>query len=127
MMEQVLAAVDVSRTFRRGPERILAVDGVSVGLVPGRLVVLEGPSGSGKTTLLNLLAGWERPETGEVQWRGAAIDPAKLDWSDLAVVPQRHGLLGELTALENVDSSTWIRLYPGLLQSMRQRRRHVVM
>ncbi len=103
MTAPVLAAVEVSRRYRRGPETVHAVAGVSLDLGPGNLVVVQGPSGSGKTTLLNLLAGWESADAGSIEWRGVAVDPAGLQWQELAVVPQRHGLLPELTALENAS------------------------
>lgn len=96
-----LAVADVTKTYRRGPELIRAVDGVSLGFPAGAVSLLTGPSGSGKTTLLNLLAGWEAPDRGAVLWDGSVrrTPPA---WSDLAIVPQRLGLLAELTVAENV-------------------------
>lgn len=100
-MSALLAAVAVSREFRRGGEVVQAVADVSLTLEPGRFVLLRGPSGSGKTSLLNLLAGWDRPDRGHVAWRGSVVDPATLAWADLAVVPQRLGLLDELTLREN--------------------------
>ena len=103
MTGPLLAAVDVSRSYRRGSETVRAVAGVDLGLVPGRLAVLQGPSGSGKTSLLNLLAGWEPADSGTIEWEGVPVDPSSLPWSDLAVVPQRYGLLPELTAMENAS------------------------
>ena len=65
------------------------------------MVALLGRSGSGKTTLLNCLLGWERPDRGEVRVPGVA-DPATAGWSTVAVVPQRFGLLDELSLADNV-------------------------
>ena len=87
---------DVRKTFHRGGETVVAVDGVSLALREGELAALVGSSGSGKTTALNLLAGWERPDAGSVVIPGT-------DWDELAVVPQRFGLLSELTVRENVE------------------------
>ena len=101
MTAPLMSAVAVSRWYRRGSETVHAVDGVTLHLEPGVVYLLQGPSGSGKTTLLNVLAGWERPGEGHVEWRGERVDPRSLTWSDLAVVPQRVGLLPEMTAGEN--------------------------
>ncbi len=68
---------------------------------PGELVALLGRSGSGKTTLLNCLLGWERPDRGAVEVPGSGV-PAEAPWSTVAVVPQRAGLLEELTLADNV-------------------------
>jgi putative ABC transport system ATP-binding protein len=84
----------VSRTFRRGSERVTAVRGASLDLTPATLVVVRGPSGSGKTTLLNLVLGWEEPDEGTVV-RDTGTDLP-------AVLPQRLGLLDHLTVAENV-------------------------
>jgi putative ABC transport system ATP-binding protein len=63
-----------------------------------------GRSGSGKTTLLMVLAGWETPEAGTVAWGGVPAGRlADLPWSDVAVLPQKFGLMEELTVRENVE------------------------
>ena len=93
---EVVARVDcVRKTFHRAGEDVVAVDGVSLDVHAGRLAALVGRSGSGKTTVLNLLAGWERPDAGTVSVPGTA-------WEDVAVLPQRFGLLPELSVRENV-------------------------
>ena len=93
----------LTKAYQRGPERVAALSGVDFTLNAGELVALVGPSGSGKTTLLNLIAGWEAPDAGEVDW---CPDPnARLDrllWHDIAIVPQRLGLVDELSVQENV-------------------------
>ena len=101
MTGPALAAGDLHKTYRRGREQVHALRGVDLELRPGELVALLGRSGSGKTTLLNCLLGWERPDRGTVAVPGVA-DPADAPWSLLAVVPQRFGLLEELSLAENV-------------------------
>jgi ABC-type lipoprotein export system ATPase subunit len=96
----VLRVEDVARTYERGADVVHAVDGVSLEVREGELVGLVGRSGSGKTTLLNLAAGWERPDRGRVEHVDGVSDPPP--WHDVAIVPQKLGLLEELSVRENV-------------------------
>lgn len=95
-----MSAIVVSRvhkSYRRGPETVQALRGIDLELTAGEVVALIGPSGSGKTTLLNILCGWERPDTGAVTGAG------DVPWSALGILPQRHGLVEELTVADNVE------------------------
>ena len=92
----------VSKTFRRGDERIHAVSDASLELAGGRIGALVGRSGSGKTTLRHLAAGWERPDRGDILLGGEAA-PEVPAWADVSVLPQKLGLLAELTVRENVE------------------------
>jgi putative ABC transport system ATP-binding protein len=65
--------------------------------------VLLGRSGSGKSTLLTLLAGLLTADRGTIAYGPGAADPAQLTWRELAFLPQRFGLLPELTVRENVE------------------------
>ncbi|MDQ3890021.1 MAG: ATP-binding cassette domain-containing protein [Actinomycetota bacterium] len=100
----------VGKTFSRGGVMVEALRNVSLQLHPGRLIGLVGRSGSGKTTLVNVLAAWERPDAGAVflRWNGGA-HPSGASWRDLAVVPQKFGLVEEFTVRENIE-------YPARLQ-----------
>lgn len=98
----VLEVRHVSKSYRRGTEIVHAVSDVTLSLEEGELVGLLGRSGSGKTTLLNLVSGWEQADGGEVRMVGDAGGDAP-PWSELAVVPQKLGLMEELTIRENVE------------------------
>jgi putative ABC transport system ATP-binding protein len=75
---------------------------VSFEIATGEVVVVRGRSGSGKSTLLSLLAGWTRPDRGELVWCDSlAVSPRP--WSGIAVVPQVLALVPELTVRENVE------------------------
>jgi ABC-type lipoprotein export system ATPase subunit len=109
----------VTKVFHHhGGDVVRALESVSVEARPGEVVGLVGRSGSGKTTLLNVIAGWERPTEGEVVWEGE-VDPASPSWSDAAVVPQKLGLMEELTVGENIA-------YPSRLSSTLEERADAV-
>lgn len=95
-----LIVQDLHKAYRRGAETVHALRGVDLHAPAGRLTVLLGRSGSGKTTLLNCVAGWERPDRGTIRLPAAV--GAVTDWQQVAIVPQRFGLLHELTLAENV-------------------------
>jgi putative ABC transport system ATP-binding protein len=90
-----------------GPLRVL--DAVDIDVEAGEIVAVTGPSGAGKTTLLAVLGGLEAPQRGSVVVGG--VDLATLRGDDLAAyrrttvgfVFQDFGLLGALSALENVE------------------------
>src|SRR4029453_17851656 len=100
---------DVSRLYHRGVDLVHALEHVSLHVPAGRFVALMGPSGSGKSTLLHLVAGLDRPDSGEVVVAGQAL--SRLDEDGLAAWRARHvglifqfyNLLPVLTALENVE------------------------
>ncbi len=100
MADVILETAGVSKAYQRGPETVKAVDDVTVRFAAEAMTLVVGPSGSGKTTLLNLISGWERPDSGWVLWEGRS--GADLAWDEVALVPQRHGLLPTLTVAENV-------------------------
>ncbi|HEV7640063.1 MAG TPA: ATP-binding cassette domain-containing protein [Gaiellaceae bacterium] len=89
----VLSATGLSRSYGG----LRAVSDVSIEVRAGQLAVIVGRSGSGKSTLLMLLGGWSEPDAGTI---GGMSSRA---WSDCAYVPQRFGLVPELTVAENVE------------------------
>jgi putative ABC transport system ATP-binding protein len=101
--EEVLVARGLRKDYRRGPETIHALADGTLALGRGEVGALLGRSGSGKSTLLAVLAGLARPDGGELEYRLSAPDPRALPWSELAFLPQRFGLLPELSVRENVE------------------------
>ncbi len=97
-MSAVVALAGITKTFHRGNTKIVVLDNLAATIEPGEVVIIRGRSGSGKTTLLNILAGWQSPDSGSVNW--SVEDPDSCD--RVAVVPQSLGLLQELTLGENI-------------------------
>jgi putative ABC transport system ATP-binding protein len=73
-----------------------AVEDVSFALPAGEIGVLLGRSGSGKSTLLMILGGWLPADEGDT-------GVSTTSWSDVGYLPQRFGLLPELTVAENIE------------------------
>src|SRR6202051_3182517 len=100
---------NLCRHYRMGENLIRAVDGVSLQVRAGEFVALLGSSGSGKSSVLNLIAGLDRPTSGNVivQQR----DLAKLSREELAkyrlhtvgMVFQSFNLIASMTLAENVE------------------------
>ncbi len=99
----------VCRHYKMGASTIKAVDGVDLDVPTGEFLALLGSSGSGKSTLLNLIAGLDRPTSGEVVVQGR--DLARLTPEELAryrretvgIVFQAFNLIPTMTVLENVE------------------------
>ena len=98
----------VSKIYPNAGGGFAALDRVSLELSPGELTAVVGKSGSGKSTLVNLIAGIDRPTTGEVLVGGAPVhtlEESKLAaWRgrNVGVVFQFFQLLPTLTTAENV-------------------------
>jgi putative ABC transport system ATP-binding protein len=100
---------NLCRHYRMGDTLIRAVDGISIQVTAGEFVALLGTSGSGKSSLLNLIAGLDRPTSGNVVVQKS--DLAKLSREELAkyrlhtvgMVFQSFNLIPSMTLLENVE------------------------
>ena len=104
----VVSARDVVRRYGAGDTAVDALRGVSVDIARGRLTAVMGPSGSGKSTLMHILAGLDKPTSGEVTVAGVDIggldDTAltKLRRDHIGFIFQFFNLLPMLTAAENI-------------------------
>jgi putative ABC transport system ATP-binding protein len=101
-------AADIARRYGEGETAVDALRGVSLDVAQGALVAVMGPSGSGKSTLMHIMAGLDRPTSGEVSIAGTSI--GKLSDTELTKLRRRHigfvfqffNLLPMLTAEENI-------------------------
>ena len=104
----VVTARDVVRRYGSGDTAVDALRGVSVDIAAARLTAVMGPSGSGKSTLMHILAGLDKPTSGEVEVAG--VDIGGLDDTALTRLRRDHigfifqffNLLPMLTAAENI-------------------------
>ncbi len=89
-----------------------AVAGVDLEIAEGEFFTMVGPSGSGKTTLLRVIAGFERPDAGRVQLRGADVTRQPPYARDVNTVFQDYALFPHMTVLENVEYGLRVRKVP---------------
>ena len=105
---------NVAKTYHMGEVEIQALRSASFEIEKGELVVIVGPSGAGKTTLLNILGGMDTLSTGQVFLDGREISALSrkqlTDYRrhDVGFVFQFYNLIGNLTALENVELANQI-------------------
>ncbi len=110
--------MDVKKEYKIGDIEITAVDNCSFSIDKGELVVILGPSGAGKTTVLNLLGGMDNPSDGSIIVDGQRIhnynkkELVKYRRDDIGFVFQFYNLIGNLSALENVELACQIRSNP---------------
>jgi putative ABC transport system ATP-binding protein len=99
----------VTKTYRRGSEKIEVLHGIDLDIARGDFVALMGPSGSGKTTLLNLLGGIDHADSGEINVAGQRIDAlsegelARFRAANVGFIFQFYNLMPMLTAAQNVE------------------------
>jgi putative ABC transport system ATP-binding protein len=137
--QTVVSARGVTRRYGEGDTAVDALRGIDLDIERGKLTAVMGPSGSGKSTLMHILAGLDKPTSGEVEIDGTNIttlndaDLTKLRREHIGFVFQFFNLLPMLNAEENVLLPLSIAgtkpdkdFYEGLLQTigLADRRKH---
>jgi len=100
---------ELTKIYAQGEIQVTALDRITLDIAAGEFLALMGPSGSGKSTLLHIIAGVDRPTSGECLVQG--VDVTKLNESQLAdwrnqnvgFIFQTFNLIPVLTAAENVE------------------------
>ncbi len=108
-VETIVTIRQLSKVYQQGEINVTALNNISLDIQVGEFLTLMGPSGSGKSTLLHIIAGIDRPTSGECRVQG--IDVTQLNESELAdwrnqnvgFVFQTFNLIPVLTAHENVE------------------------
>ena len=111
----VIRLQDVRKEYVVGDSHIHALDGVSLTVSPGEFVCISGRSGSGKSTMLNMLAGLEKPTSGEIVILDKYIEnmseSARIRFRRqyIGFVFQSYNLMPQYTAVENVELPLMLR------------------
>ena len=104
----MLSVNNLCKTYRYGDSRQTVLDQLSFAMSDASSVALLGESGSGKSTLLHLIAGLDRPDSGEIQFAESRIDRetesnlAALRRSQMSLVFQQFHLIPTLKVLDNI-------------------------
>src|SRR5688572_16038883 len=108
MPAPIISATDLTRRYGEGEAAVDALRGVSVSFEPGDFAAIMGPSGSGKSTLMHILAGLDRPTSGDVVIDGVSLEGlddgklTELRRDRVGFVFQAFNLLPVLNAEENI-------------------------
>jgi lipoprotein-releasing system ATP-binding protein len=106
--QPILEARQLRKVYGQGASAVTVLDGVNLEIAAGEMVAIMGPSGTGKSTLLHLLAALDRPTSGAVYFGASALelgqDEAVAEFRNrrIGFVWQRHHLMADFTAAENV-------------------------
>lgn len=104
----VMSVRDIKKTFIEGGQPLHILRGGGFDLHRGEIIALVGTSGSGKSTLLQCVGLLDRPTSGSIMINGASVQKMDEDMrtqirrKKIGFVYQKHNLLSDFTALENV-------------------------
>ena len=121
----VIKLEEVTKVYRMGTEEVRALDGVTLWVDEGEMLVIMGPSGSGKSTLLHIMGCLDRPTGGKIFIDGEDISRlsdaqlARLRNSTIGFVFQQFNLLPRMTAFGNIELPL---IYAGIPRKERIRR-----
>jgi sn-glycerol 3-phosphate transport system ATP-binding protein len=90
---------DVSRRYTGG---VTALDGLNLTVADGEFLILVGPSGCGKSTALRLLAGLDKPTSGEIRIGGSVVNDMSPGERDIAMVFQNYALYPHMSVYRNL-------------------------
>lgn len=109
MLENLIKLTDLSKIYKMGDEKIIALNNINLNIRKGEFICLLGTSGSGKSTLLNMMAGLEKPTKGSIIINNHKIhlmneeQITRFRQKYIGFIFQSYNLIPTLTALENVS------------------------
>ncbi|MEH2919549.1 MacB family efflux pump subunit [Samsonia erythrinae] len=121
----LLKLTDITRHFSNGEQEVTILKNINLTINQGEMVAIVGASGSGKSTLMNILGCLDKPSGGDYQVEGRAVSGldsdqlAELRREHFGFIFQRYHLLGDLSALGNVEVPA---IYAGKRRMDRRRR-----
>jgi putative ABC transport system ATP-binding protein len=123
----ILAVTGIGKSYAEGRQRRTVLSDVAFEVARGECIALLGQSGSGKSTLLNLLAGIDKPDTGDVELMGRSI--TTMGEPDLTLLRRRHigfiyqffNLIPTLTVAENLTLPLELNGIPARERTLRIR------
>ena len=121
----VLQATGLHRTYRMGRVEVPVLRGVDLQVQEGEWLCVLGSSGSGKSTLLHQLGDLDRPDRGDIAWRGRSLTEMRRREREtyrnraIGFVFQSYHLMPELNVLENVMVASMVGHDPFAWRSMR--------
>ncbi|MCR5120829.1 MAG: ABC transporter ATP-binding protein [Ruminococcus sp.] len=124
MGEVFLEANGLYKTYGSGQGQVKALNGVSMQIFDGELMVILGSSGSGKSTLLNMLGGMDKPDKGSIMVDGQDLcrlrdkGLTKYRKEKVGFVFQSFNLITELSAYENVSLTADRAADPQIVEKM---------
>ena len=108
-MEKLIEIRDMCKIYNPGENEVRALDHVNLDVYEGELVAIIGHSGSGKSTLMNMLGCLDVPTSGQYFLHGMDVscltdnDLSEIRNREIGFIFQGFNLIGNLTALENVE------------------------
>ena len=114
----IISAHALTRIYSLGSTDVVGLEGVDLDINAGELVVLKGDSGSGKSTLLSLMAGLDRPTSGQLIVGDTDLDRAddhrltKFRREVVGMVFQSFNLLPTLSVAENIGLPALLAGFP---------------
>ena len=115
VQNSLIAMRALTKVYGSATSAVTVLDKVDLDIARGEMIAVVGPSGAGKSTLLHLLAGLDTPTSGTVYFEAKALEThqdeaiAEFRNRQIGFVWQRHHLLADFTAVENVAMPVLMR------------------